>query len=114
MKAPSVAYVRAHIRASLLRPMFLVVGDGPVAATEAAAVACYGALLGRIVPAQAALAANLQPAGDLNASSATRLHLEHFQIRRNRLDGSGARQNSIARARVLALVRLGPPALQRP
>lgn len=69
-------------RASGLRLVFLAVGDGPVEATDAAAVACDGVLLDRIVPAQAALAANLQPSGDLNASPATRLHLARVLLGR--------------------------------
>lgn len=69
-------------RASSLRLVFLAVGDGPVEATGAAAAARDGMLVDCIAPAQAALAAELHPSGDLNASPATRLHLARVLLGR--------------------------------
>ena len=69
-------------RATGLRLVFLAVGDGPVEARRAAAVACDGPLAQQVAPAQAALAEDLQPSGDLNASPATRLHLARVLLGR--------------------------------
>ena len=69
-------------RASLLRLVFMAVGGGPFEARGTAAVACRGLLLEQIAPAQAALADELQPSGDLNASPATRLHLARVLLGR--------------------------------
>lgn len=69
-------------RASGLRLVFLAVGDGPVEARRAAATACEGVLAERIAPAQAALDADLDPPGDLNAAPATRMHLARVLLGR--------------------------------
>ncbi len=58
-----------------LRLVFFAVGDGPTAAPHAAAA--HG-----IAAAQAALASDLDPCSDLNASSATRLHLARVLLGR--------------------------------
>ena len=57
------------------RCVFLAVGDGPVRARRAEAAAGVAA-------AQAALPQDLDPPGDLNASSATRLHLARVLLGR--------------------------------
>lgn len=69
-------------QAGALRLVFLAVGDGPFEAREAAAAACAGPLLQQVAAAQAALGTELQPAGDLNASPATRLHLARVLLGR--------------------------------
>lgn len=69
-------------RASGLRLVFMAVGAGPFEARGAAAMACRGKLLEQTAPAQAALADELQPSGDLNASPDTRLHLARVLLGR--------------------------------
>lgn len=69
-------------RASRLRLVFLAVGDGPVEARRAASAASDGPLLGQVARAQAALEADLDPPGDLNAAPATRLHLARVLLGR--------------------------------
>jgi len=71
-----------HGRPEELRCVFMAVGDGPIQARSAAAAACAGPKAGRIAAAQAALADDLDPAGDLNASPATRLHLARVLLGR--------------------------------
>jgi len=68
--------------AEALRCVFMAVGDGPVEARLAAAAACTGPRNSRLAAAQAALADDLDPAGDLNASPATRLHLARVLLGR--------------------------------
>lgn len=59
------------------RIVFMAVGNGPVMARHAAAALPQG-----IAAAQAALAQDLDPAGDLQASPATRLHLARVLLGR--------------------------------
>ena len=60
----------------------LSLGDVGRDRLTAAAAACEGPLLDRIAPAQAALAEDLDPPGDLNATPATRLHLARVLLGR--------------------------------
>lgn len=69
-------------QASALRLVFLAVGDGPTDVPCTAAVACGGLLTQQIASAQATLADELHPSGDLNASPATRLHLARVLLGR--------------------------------
>ena len=66
-----------------LRLVFFGVGGKPVEAPAAAAVLAAG-ILGpeRIAAAQAALAQDLDPAGDLQADGATKLHLARVLLGR--------------------------------
>lgn len=74
--------VAVHGRPEGLRCVFTAIGDGPVEARSAAAAACSGPEAGRVAAAQAALARDLDPAGDLNAAPATRLHLAQVLLGR--------------------------------
>ncbi len=67
--------VAVHGAPGAPRAVFFAVGDGPIEARHAAAA-------GSIDAAKAALADDLQPPSDLNASSATRLHLARVLLGR--------------------------------
>ena len=69
-------------QAAGLRLVFFAVGDGPVEARAAMAAAQGGPLRDRIAAAQAALDADLDPPGDLNAAPATRRHLARVLLGR--------------------------------
>ena len=74
------------------RLVFFGVGGMPVEAAKAAAALAEGAPLERIAMAQEALAEDLDPAGDLQADGATKLHLARVLLARaiRLLVGGGA------------------------
>ena len=72
----------AEARPGGLRLVFFGVGGKPVEAPAAAAVLAAGFGAERIAAAQAALAQDLDPAGDLQADGATKLHLARVLLGR--------------------------------
>jgi aerobic carbon-monoxide dehydrogenase medium subunit len=78
----ALAGLAAVARPGDLRLVFFGVGDRPVEAKAAAAALHGEASPGRVAAAQAALAEDLDPAGDLQADSATKLHLARVLLGR--------------------------------
>ena len=78
----AIAGLAAAARPGDFRLVFFGVGDRPVEAKAAAAALQREPAAGRVAAAQAALARDLDPPGDLQADGATKLHLARVLLGR--------------------------------